>query len=99
LIWAAGPQPRQVGQSPTNIGTVAQGCRHAQRAGPDYGYLWWLNTKRKEWPSGPASSFAAIGNGGNTIWIDPDDDIVLVWHWGSEMDGMVERIVGAVTGP
>jgi CubicO group peptidase (beta-lactamase class C family) len=67
--------------------------------GPDYGYLWWLNTKQKEWPSGPPSSFAAIGNAGNTIWIDPDDDIVLVWHWGSAMDGMVKRIVGAVTSP
>ena len=33
--------------------------------GPDYGYLWWLNTKQKQWPSGPASSFAAVGNGGN----------------------------------
>jgi CubicO group peptidase (beta-lactamase class C family) len=69
--------------------------------GPDYGYLWWLNTKRKQWPSGPASAFAAIGHGSNTIWIDPDHDIVFVWHWyqGSAMDGMVQRIIAAVTGP
>ena len=69
--------------------------------GPDYGYLWWLNTKQKEWPSGPASSFAAIGNGSNTIWIDPDHDIVFVWHWyeGRSMDGMVQRIVASVTAP
>jgi len=69
--------------------------------GPDYGYLWWLNTKREQWPNGPASSFAAIGNGANTVWIDPDHDIVLVWRWcqSSAMDGMVQRIVGAVTGP
>lgn len=68
--------------------------------GPDYGYLWWLNTKKKQWPSGPASSFAAIGNGSNTIWIDPEHDIVFVWHWhqGQAMDGMVQRIVAAVTG-
>lgn len=66
--------------------------------GPDYGYLWWLNTKRQQWPSGPASSFAAIGNGGNTIWIDPDHDIVFVWHWyrNQAMDGMVQRIVASV---
>ena len=67
--------------------------------GPDYGYLWWLNTKQKEWPSGPRSSFAAIGNGGNIIWIDPDHDIVLVWHWhepGEAVDGMIQRIVAAV---
>ena len=66
--------------------------------GPDYGYLWWLNTQKKQWPSGPASSFAAIGNGGNIIWIDPEHDIVFVWHWhkGPAMDGMVQRIVAAV---
>jgi CubicO group peptidase (beta-lactamase class C family) len=68
--------------------------------GPDYGYLWWLNTKKKQYPSGPASSFAAVGNGSNTIWIDPEHDIVFVWHWfqGQAMDGMVQRIVAAVTG-
>lgn len=69
--------------------------------GPDYGYLWWLNTKQKQWPSGPASSFAAVGNGGNIVWIDPEHDIVLVWHWhgpGKAVDGMIQRIVGAVTG-
>jgi CubicO group peptidase (beta-lactamase class C family) len=68
--------------------------------GPDYGYLWWLNTKQKQWPSGPASSFAAIGNGGNIVWIDPEHDIVLVWHWhepGNAVDGMIQRIVASVT--
>ena len=70
--------------------------------GPDYGYLWWLNTRQKQWPSGPASSFAAIGNGGNIVWIDPEHDIVLVWHWhepGKAVDGMIQRIVASVTGP
>ena len=69
--------------------------------GPDYGYLWWLNTKQKQWPSGPPSSFAAIGNGGNIVWIDPQHDIVFVWHWhkgGKAMDGMVQRITAAVVG-
>jgi len=68
--------------------------------GPDYGYLWWLNTQQKQWPHGPASSFAALGNGSNTVWIDPEHDIVFVWHWHQNraMDGMVQRIVAAVTG-
>ena len=47
----------------------------------DYGFLWWLNTGQKQWPSTPASSFAAVGFGGNTIWIDPDHDLVVVWRW------------------
>jgi CubicO group peptidase (beta-lactamase class C family) len=69
--------------------------------GPDYGYLWWLNTKQKQWPSAPTSSFAAVGNGGNIIWIDPEHDIVLVWHWhepGKAVDGMIQRILASVTG-
>jgi len=47
----------------------------------DYGYLWWLNTDRKMWPSAPATSYAAIGYGTNTIWIDPEHDLVVVWRW------------------
>ena len=73
----------------------------ASAHGPDYGYLWWLNTKQKQWPSGPASSFAAVGNGGNIIWIDPQHDVVLVWHWhetGKAVDGMIEKIVASLTG-
>jgi CubicO group peptidase (beta-lactamase class C family) len=71
--------------------------------GPDYGYLWWLNTQRKQWPSAPASSFAALGNGTNIIWVDPDHDIVVVWRWfqNNAMDGLIQRIEAAVapTGP
>jgi len=70
--------------------------------GPDYGYLWWLNTKQKQWPSAPATSFAAIGNGGNIIWIDPEHDLVLVWHWhqpGAAVDGMISRVIAAVARP
>jgi CubicO group peptidase (beta-lactamase class C family) len=68
--------------------------------GPDYGFLWWLNTRQKQWPSGPASSFAAIGNGGNIVWIDPEHDVVLVWHWHEpgQVDGMIQRIVASVIG-
>jgi len=66
--------------------------------GPDYGYLWWLNTQQKQWPHAPKSSFAALGNGSNCIWIDPDHDIVFVWHWyrNNAMDGMIEKIMAAV---
>jgi hypothetical protein len=50
--------------------------------------------------TGPASSFAAIGNGGNIVWIDPAH-VVLVWHWyesGKAVDGMIQKIVASVTG-
>jgi CubicO group peptidase (beta-lactamase class C family) len=64
---------------------------------PDYGFLWWLNT-RKGSASAPASSYQARGNGSNTIYVDPENDIVFVWHWHrGSMDPMVERILAAIT--
>ncbi len=40
---------------------------------PDtYGYLWWISTV------GPYASFYAIGYGGQTIYVIPDLDVVLV---------------------
>ncbi|MEH6435827.1 serine hydrolase domain-containing protein [Massilia sp. DD77] len=49
--------------------------------GPDYGYLWWLNTKGKNLPGLPANAYAALGAGQNTILVSPDHDLVIVWRW------------------
>jgi TonB family protein len=58
--------------------------RATTSAGPgsrtDYGYLWWL-AQPEAWPEVPKSSFAAVGDGSNTIWIDPEHDLVVVWRW------------------
>jgi CubicO group peptidase (beta-lactamase class C family) len=63
----------------------------------DYGYLWWLNTDHKQWPSAPEKSFAALGYGSNTIWIDPDDDLVVVWRWHqANPDELIKRILASV---
>ena len=54
------------------------------RGGPgdvDYGYLWWLNSRGDNWPDAPKTSYAALGFGSNTIWIDPEHDLVVVWRW------------------
>ncbi|WP_247237819.1 serine hydrolase [Telluribacter sp. SYSU D00476] len=65
--------------------------------GPDYGYLWWLNTDGKEWPDAPTTSYAAIGAGSNTIWIDPEHDIVIVWRWqNGDQNGLIKRVLAAV---
>ena len=65
--------------------------------GPDYGFLWWLNTQRKQWPSAPASSFAAIGHGSNTIWVDPEHDLVVVWRWHQgNGDELFKRVLAAI---
>jgi CubicO group peptidase (beta-lactamase class C family) len=47
----------------------------------NYGYLWWLNTERRRYPSAPAGSYYAMGAGGNLTWVDPDHDVVAVVRW------------------
>jgi CubicO group peptidase (beta-lactamase class C family) len=66
--------------------------------GPDYGFLWWLNTKQKQWPSAPGASFAALGYGSNTIWVDPENDLVVVWRWhqGNAANDFLKRVLAAV---
>lgn len=49
--------------------------------GPDYGYLWWLNTQQKNMPGLPTTAFSARGAGSNTIFISPEHDLVIVWRW------------------
>jgi CubicO group peptidase (beta-lactamase class C family) len=46
-----------------------------------YGYLWWLNEHRTPWPSAPESAYAALGHGQNTVWVDPEHDLVVVLRW------------------
>ena len=65
--------------------------------GPDYGYLWWLNTEGKAWPDAPRNSFAALGAGSNTIWIDPTHDMVIVWRWHNGNPNVhINRVLAAV---
>jgi len=64
---------------------------------PDYGYLWWLNNRGTQWPGTPTSSFAAVGFGSNTVWIDPTHDLVIVWRWhaGNGAD-FFKKVVNAI---
>ncbi|WP_162053427.1 serine hydrolase domain-containing protein [Pontibacter pamirensis] len=65
--------------------------------GPDYGYLWWLNTEGKAWPSAPTTSYAALGAGQNTVWVDPEHDIVIVWRWhNGKQNELFQRVLEAV---
>jgi CubicO group peptidase (beta-lactamase class C family) len=66
--------------------------------GQDYGYLWWLNTQGQLFPDAPRTSYAARGNGSNTIWIDPEHDLVVVWRWHRDRSAneFFKRILAAV---
>jgi CubicO group peptidase (beta-lactamase class C family) len=47
-----------------------------------YGYMnWFLNTGRKPLPSAPASAVTFQGNGSNIIYIDWENDLVIVVRW------------------
>lgn len=49
---------------------------------PVYGYMWWLNSPGGQTHAGATpKSFFARGAGGNTIWIAPELDLVVVTRW------------------
>ena len=68
----------------------------ASAHGPDYGFLWWLNTKGSQWPDSPKNSYEARGNGGNIIHIDPTNDLVVVWRWSASSAQGFRKVVESI---
>ena len=62
----------------------------------NYGYMWWLNTNQELYSNAPASSFAAQGAGGNIVYIDPENDLVVVTRWSGERSEVVNRVIAAI---
>ncbi len=49
---------------------------------PTYGFMnWFLNTDKKLYPNAPASAIIHTGNGSNIIYVDPENDLVVVVRW------------------
>jgi CubicO group peptidase (beta-lactamase class C family) len=67
---------------------------------PQYGYLVWLNTDRRLFPSASAASFFFRGAGGNLTWVDPEHDLVAVLRWTdpAAMDGFIALMTAACEG-
>ncbi len=62
---------------------------------PTYGFMnWHLNTDRKYYPSAPASAFVHVGNGTNIIYIDPENDLVIVARWieNGKVNEFIEKV-------
>ena len=71
-------------------------------AEPGYGFMnFFLNTGRRRLPSAPEQAFAHLGNGANIIYCDPVHDIVIVARWieNRAVDGLIQRVLGAITQP
>lgn len=63
-----------------------------------YGFMnWFLNTDKKFLPSAPETAFAHVGNGTNLIYVDPENDLVVVLRWieNSQIDGFIKRLIAA----
>jgi CubicO group peptidase (beta-lactamase class C family) len=68
-------------------------------AEPGYGFMnWFLNTDRKRFPSAPATAFAHLGNGTNMVYVDPENDLVVVARWidNAQLDALVQRVLASV---
>ncbi len=71
-------------------------ARTPTSAQPTYGFMnWFLNTDRKLYPSAPATAFVHVGNGTNIIYVDPENDLVIVARWIE--NGKIDEFIGKVT--
>lgn len=64
-------------------------------ANSDYGCMWWLNTDRKRIPAAPESIFYAAGFGGNYIYVDQENDLLVVLRWTPDLAGVIEKIMAS----
>jgi len=68
-------------------------------ANASYGFAnWFLNPGRRERPSTPADSVTFEGNGTNIIYVDWDNDLVVVTRWiqGRSIDPFLGKVIGAI---
>ena len=70
--------------------------RQPAEARSDYGYMWWLNTDRERVPEAPESAYWAAGFGGNYVYVDEVNDLVIVLRWVPELSGVVARVLDAL---
>jgi CubicO group peptidase (beta-lactamase class C family) len=77
-----------------------QMARTPGTANNEYGFMnWFLNTGRKSLPSVPESSVTFRGNGQNIIYIDWQNDLVVVTRWiagGEALNDFLGKVVAAI---
>ena len=65
---------------------------------PFYGWLTWLNRDGRLFADASRASWFMFGAGGHMVWIDPDNEAVVVARWldGAHSAGFVRRVVQAL---
>lgn len=63
----------------------------------NYGFLWWLNRGPQANTSAPSTAVSALGAGGNVVWLDRENDLVVVTRWLSPVrfPEFIERLMRA----
>ena len=75
-------------------------ARTPTSANPGYGVMnYFLNDAQEMFPSAPATAYAHLGAGTNLIYVDSENDLVVVARWidRDALDGLVQRVLAAVT--
>ena len=89
----------------TASGRIARSCRRsgsqmARTPGPanaNYGFAnWYLNTERKPVPTAPATAVRFVGNGNNIIYIDWENDLVIVTRWSNGLNDLVGKTIASL---
>ncbi|WP_394330760.1 serine hydrolase domain-containing protein [Cesiribacter andamanensis] len=65
-------------------------------ANTGYGVMnYFLNTDKKQFPSAPESAFAHLGAGTNMVYVDRENDLIIVARWieNSALDGLIARVL------
>ena len=65
-------------------------------ANPEYGFMWWLNPGRQKFAEAPESCFYAAGFGGNYIFVDRENDLLIVLRWTPDLAGVVRHVYAAL---
>lgn len=68
-------------------------------ANPGYGFMnFFLNTGKKEYPSAPESAYAHIGNGTNMIYVDRENEMVIVARWieNKQVNELIGKFLSAI---
>jgi len=73
--------------------------KNPTQARPNYGYMnYFLNPGQEAMPAAPETAFWHLGAGNNMVYVDPENDLVIVARWiqGSGMNGLIERVTAAL---
>ena len=66
---------------------------------PNYGFMnWYLNTDKEMIPAAPESAFTHRGAGANLVYVDRDNDLVVVSRWidGPAIAEFIEKVLAAL---